>query len=949
MPASPPEPSTTTATGPAGGAPTRRLGRRPFASFAPALALLLAALAPPRHASAKLDVEGLNIVEIRVLGNTTIPLEKVRQHIQSKEGRPFSERTAEGDRHRLAQAKMFDIDTLKYYTDLDKKRNGVVLTFVVEEMRKVAEIEFRGAQKIKVKELEERSGLKKNGHADHIKAMLAEKELQRLYEEKGYFYAEVKLIEGGKADDRRIVFQIFEGPKCSINEVRFEGNSFIPESTLKTKISSRRKLLGLIPGKFRSEDIEEDAKKLRDYYQGLGFFASKVSLVKRPGATPGEVILTYVIWEGPQFKVRNIKFEGNKLIPTEKLHAGMVMHSGQAFSDTLREADKKALTTKYGEIGCIDVEIEAERKFTDKADVVDLVYRIEEGEPYLLGHFEVRGNARTRSEVLRREAIMAGLVPGEPLNLTRLETYRKRVMNLNYFQTNPEMGKPVKIDLVNKRGPDQPFGRDLGTVGAGDVKDATQVHFQNPADPPVVVDVPAEVPAPGPAAGPNPAFGGPGVLDPPADAVAPIDVPRIPGDAPAVVAPGGPPGTRTPPVGEGEPPGFPSLPGTNTEPGPDKQEPFPNRSFVDLVTSVDEAPTGRFGLSVGVNSYQGLMGNVVIHERNFDLFAVPRTWEELFSGQAFRGRGQDLQISLSPGLYINSTQVSFTDPYAFGLPIGFSASGYAFQRVYPDWTEGRVGGKVALGRQFGTMIYADVAARVEDVDFHGFKFPAPADYPRRRRPHDALDPPLEHPGSTTGTTRSAPTRGPTWRRPSSRAEGTFTYPKFTVEGRQYITTGSRPDNTGKRFFTLRGMYGITGRDTPVYERFFAGDFRSMRGFAYRGVGPHELGVNVGGIMTALGSVEYQFPLTASDKLQQVVFCDFGTVESNYSFTTFRAAVGTGLRIYLPQQMFGNLPLAFDFGIPVVKADGDHTRLFTFFIGTFFGWSCTGPAWRRLLL
>ena len=109
----------------------------------------------------------------------------------------------------------------------------------------------------------------------------------------------------------------------------------------------------------------------------------------------------------------------------------------------------------------------------------------------------------------------------------------------------------------------------------------------------------------------------------------------------------------------------------------------------------------------------------------------------------------------------------------------------------------------------------------------------------------------------------------------------------------------------------------------------------MRGFSYRGVGPRELGVNVGGIMEALGSVEYQFPWTANDKLQQVVFCDFGTVEAGYNFTQFRAAVGTGLRVYLPQQMFGPLPLAFDLAFPVAKAAEDHTRIFTFFIGAFW--------------
>ena len=108
----------------------------------------------------------------------------------------------------------------------------------------------------------------------------------------------------------------------------------------------------------------------------------------------------------------------------------------------------------------------------------------------------------------------------------------------------------------------------------------------------------------------------------------------------------------------------------------------------------------------------------------------------------------------------------------------------------------------------------------------------------------------------------------------------------------------------------------------------------MRGFYYRGVGPHILGVNTGGIMEAISSIEYQFPWTANDKIQQVVFCDFGTVEANYSFTNFRAAIGTGLRVVIPQ-ITGQLPLAFDLAFPVSKVEGDRVRYFSFFVGAFW--------------
>ena len=78
---------------------------------------------------------------------------------------------------------------------------------------------------------------------------------------------------------------------------------------------------------------------------------------------------------------------------------------------------------------------------------------------------------------------------------------------------------------------------------------------------------------------------------------------------------------------------------------------------------------------------------------------------------------------------------------------------------------------------------------------------------------------------------------------------------------------------------------------------------------------------------AIGSAEYRFPLVASDAVQGVVFTDFGTVENNVNFDNFRVTVGAGVRLMVPQM--GSIPLAFDFGFPVLKEDFDDERIFVF--------------------
>jgi outer membrane protein insertion porin family len=64
-------------------------------------------------------------------------------------------------------------------------------------------------------------------------------------------------------------------------------------------------------------------------------------------------------------------------------------------------------------------------------------------------------------------------------------------------------------------------------------------------------------------------------------------------------------------------------------------------------------------------------------------------------------------------------------------------------------------------------------------------------------------------------------------------------------------------------------------------------------------------------------------------LSTVFFVDSGTVTDSPGFDEYRASVGMGLRLYIPQ--LGQAPLAFDFGFPVVKQESDVKKVFSFSI------------------
>ena len=351
--------------------------------------------------------------------------------------------------------------------------------------------------------------------------------------------------------------------------------------------------------------------------------------------------------------------------------------------------------------------------------------------------------------------------------------------------------------------------------------------------------------------------------------------------------------------------------------------------WLDINVNAAEGRTGRLMFGAGVNSNSGLVGSFVWDESNFDILRPPRTLSDIIEGRAWRGGGQRFRIEAAPGNQVSRYAVSWTDPYFLYTDYSFGVSGFYFNRFYPNWTEDRYGGRVSLGKQFTPEWSGSLALRLEDVEMRN---PQPVE-PASVTPFIGSNFLSTLRTSVTHDTRDSsmmPTEGHYVDGGYEQAFGEFTFPRVDVDARQYFTMYNRPDGTGRHVLTVAGNLGVSGSDTPTFERYFAGGFQSFRGFAYRGVTPRESGFTTGGIFQALGTVEYRIPVTADDMINVVAFSDFGTVDDSVSLSKFRTSVGFGFRVVIPAM--GPVPLAFDFAFPILAQDDDQKRIFSFYVG-----------------
>lgn len=368
---------------------------------------------------------------------------------------------------------------------------------------------------------------------------------------------------------------------------------------------------------------------------------------------------------------------------------------------------------------------------------------------------------------------------------------------------------------------------------------------------------------------------------------------------------------------------------------PDPSEP----DHRDVLVEVTETNTALFSAGVGVTSDSGAAATISLSQRNFDIADTPESLDELLSGRAFRGAGQTFAIDIAPGTRSQNYNLSLSEPSLFETLYSGSAGISYRTRDYREYDEQRVGARFALGRRLGSTWSLSVPVRIEGVELSDIEPDNPVDYFEVEEQKIITGAGLSLTRSTLDSVFN-PSKGARTLlglEQTGVLGGDFSFTSLRAEQSLFLTL----DETFLGAKTVLGLnakasYIPQGQDAaPVYERFYLGG-QNFRGFALRTIAPRgvrqdngELGNDpVGGSFSFFLGAELKQPVY-EDILSLAFFVDSGTVNSTATLDNYRVSAGVGLRVTIPQ--LTPAPLAFDFGIPLMKEDGDRERLFTFSI------------------
>ncbi len=295
----------------------------------------------------------------------------------------------------------FNESTITFTLRQNSEQQLVDIAFQVVSgpQARVGPVALAGDAGMTAEEFRRHAHLKQGAPVDRETVNRALNGALKFYQKQRRLEAEIKL-DSQKYAARKIDFS-FTANKGPIVHVLVEGAPL-----------EQDRLKRLIPvfeeGTVDDDLLNEGNRRLRDYYQSLGYFEVKVDH-NQQSLGPGEVGIRFVVQLGIRRKVANVAVEGNHYFNSATLkgllsvHEANVLDRHGVYSQALVSSDISALEALYQNNGFSKVRITPETSFTQstaddppgrrsKAAALKVVYQVDEGPQQRVGSVKLDGN-----------------------------------------------------------------------------------------------------------------------------------------------------------------------------------------------------------------------------------------------------------------------------------------------------------------------------------------------------------------------------------------------------------------------------------------------------------------------------------------------------------------------------------------------------------------------------
>ncbi len=384
------------------------------------------------------DLSGRPVAEVTIHGLIEVDRQLVLNQIRVKPGSAYDPQAVREDIVRITHIGRFASVEVR----VDPRPDGSLhVRYVVIEQPLLRDVQVVGNKAITDQKLLAAVLLRRGDPIDLFLIDRGTKEIQRMFEEQGYFESEVSFDQKLLDDSRILIYRVREGPKIRLRQIRFEGNEVYSAKQLKSKIQSKPWMLLFNQKGMNRDQLTDDAGRVRTFYQDRGYLDARVG--RRIDLSPDQKDATVVfqIDEGQLYTVDKVRVEGNEVFATQQIIETLALRVGDVFTaDKLRRSNS-ALIDLYGKLGYLNTQVQIDRLFDENEPKVEVVIRLQEGRPYWVGLVTVRGNEVTQEKVIYRQ--LRGLDPGRRFDRVAIERSQRHLNESSLFDE-------AKITILGK-------------------------------------------------------------------------------------------------------------------------------------------------------------------------------------------------------------------------------------------------------------------------------------------------------------------------------------------------------------------------------------------------------------------------------------------------------------------------------------------------------------------
>ncbi|MGZ5054082.1 MAG: outer membrane protein assembly factor BamA [Methylobacter sp.] len=361
-----------------------------------------------------------------------------------------------------------------FFKDITLEREGSTLIVNVVERPSIAKIIFEGNKDLSKDDLTK--ALKKIGLAegkvfDQQVLDKVEQELSRQYYSHGKYGLKITTEVSNLTRNRvGIHIKISEGRVAKIKQINIVGNNAFDDKTLLRNLElSTSNLLSFYTknDQYSKQKLQADLETLRSYYLDRGYINFNIESTQ-VAITPDkkDIYVTINVKEGDVYTLEKVKLAGNLVVDPQELIKLMKVGPGETFSRKNATETSKAISDRLGDDGYAFANVNMVPEINEAKKTVDMTFFVDPGKRVYVRRINMKGNSKTRDEVLRREMRQ---MESSWASSSKIERSKTRLERLGYFEevnveTPPVPGTADQID-VNYTVTEKPSGNLSAGIG----------------------------------------------------------------------------------------------------------------------------------------------------------------------------------------------------------------------------------------------------------------------------------------------------------------------------------------------------------------------------------------------------------------------------------------------------------------------------------------------------